>query len=254
MRIRCAALVAAALLSPLTASSQTVDELVQRHIDARGGYDKLKAIQTLRVTRTVATPFATVNVVVLKKRPSLIRWEQTVKGQTVTVPRAINATGAWDTAPTGAVVPKPEPLATEGREIDGDFDGLLVDWKQKGHTVTLEGKEAFPTGETYKLKVTTKGGTVRYVYLDTKTYLDTRQAGRVSLGPDPRNQTMRFNEVVFTYSDWKDVNGVKFPFAIDEERIGGGITQSFATFTEKIEVNVPIDDALFAQPAAPAVK
>jgi hypothetical protein len=55
--------------------------------------------------------------------------------------------------------------------------------------------------------------------------------------------------MVMTFSDYRDVNGVKFPFAVDEERTGGGITQSFATYTEKIEVNVPMEDALFAAPA-----
>jgi len=234
---------------PVPLSAQTVDDIVKRHVDARGGYEKMKAINTIRYTRTVATPFTSVQLIVLKKRPNLIRWEQTPKGQTVAIARAINPTGAWDTAAGGKVVPRPEPMATEGREIDGDFDGLLVDWKDKGHVVTLDGTEPAAAGGAYKLTVTTKSGTVRYVYLDPTTYLEVRQTGRVSLGPDPKTNEMRFNEVSFTFSDWKDVQGVKFPFAIDEERTGGGITQSFATFTDKIELNVPIDDALFAAPA-----
>jgi len=252
MRIRSAgtaALLALVVISPMAASAQTVDELITRHIDARGGHEKLKAIQTLKITRTVATPFTSVKMTIFKKRPDLIRWEQTPQGQTVAVPRAINATGAWDTN-QGKVVARPEALANEAREIDGDFDGLLVDWKAKGHVVTLEGREAGKAGEPHTLKVATRGGAVRYVYLDSKTYLETRQTGRVSLGPDPKTQEMRFNEVAFTYSDWRDVNGVKFPFAVDEDRTGGGITQSFAIYTEKIEVNVPMDDALFALPGS----
>ena len=248
MRSACAAAVLTlAALCPDSLSAQTVEDVVKRHIDARGGYEKLKAIQTIRYTRTVATPFSSVKVIVLKKRPNLIRWEQTPKGQTVAIPRAINASGAWDTV-GGKVVPRAEPMASEGRELDGDFDGLLIDWKDKGHTVTLEGTEPASAGGSIKLKVVTRGGATRYVYLDPKTYLEVRQTGRASLGPDPRTKEMRFNEVAFTYSDFRDVEGVKFPFAIDEERTGGGITQSFATFTEKIELNVPIDDAVFAAP------
>ncbi len=44
--------------------------------------------------------------------------------------------------------------------------------------------------------------------------------------------------------------GVKFPFAVDEDRTGGGIAQPFAIYTEKIEVNVPMEDALFALPGS----
>jgi outer membrane lipoprotein-sorting protein len=237
-------------VSVVTASAQTVDELVSKHIAARGGYDKLKAIETVRITRTVGTPFTTVKVVIYKKRPDLIRWEQTPKGQTEAVPRAINTTVAWDMA-QGKVVTRPEPIAVEGRETDGDFDGLLVDWQKKGHTVSLEGKQKVGSADTYKLKVTTKGGTVREVYLDATTFLEAQVVGRVRLPAiDPRTKEHRYNDTIFLFSDYRDVNGVKFPFAVDEERTGGGITQSFAHFTEKIEVNVPVDDSLFAAPQA----
>ena len=234
------------------ASAQTVDELVSKHIAARGGYDKLKAIETTRITRTVGTPFTTVKVVIYKKRPDLIRWEQTPKGQTDAVPRAINPTAAWDLA-QGKVVTRPEPVAVQGRETDGDFDGLLVDWQKKGHTVTFEGKDKVGSADAYKLKVTTKGGTVREVYLDASTYLETQVVGRVLLPAiDPRTKQHRYNDTSFVFSDYRDVNGVKFPFAVDEERTGGGITQSFAHFTEKIEVNVPMEDSLFTAPPQPA--
>ena len=233
------------------ASAQTVDELVAKHIEARGGYEKLKAINTMKITRTVATPFTNVKVVTFKKRPNLIRFEQTPKGQTTPVLRGINEAGAWDIA-QGKVVMRPETIAIEGRETDGDFDGLLVDWKAKGHTVTFEGKGKVGLNDAYKLKVTTKGGTIREVYLDANTFLEAQIVGRVRMPQrDPRTKEYRFNDTTFTFSDYRDVSGVKFPFAIDEERTGGGITQSLAYFTEHFEVNVPMEDGLFAAPAQP---
>ena len=231
------------------ARAQTVDELVAKHIAARGGYQKLKAINTVKTTKTVGTPFTTVKVVVYKKRPDLIRWEQVPKGQTDMIPRAINANGAWDMA-QGKVMMRPEPVAIEGRETDGDFDGLLVDWQKKGHTVSYEGKDKVGAADAYKLKVTTKAGTVREVYLDATTFLESQVVGRVRTPQmDPRTKQFRYNDTILLFSDYRDINGVKFPFAIDEERTGGGITQSFAHFTEKIEVNVPMEDALFAAPS-----
>jgi hypothetical protein len=237
------------LLAGAPAAAQTVDELVARHIEARGGYDKLKAINTIKITRTVATPFTSVEVITYKKRPNLVRFEQTPKGQTTAIPRAVNATAAWDTV-QGKIATRPDVLAIEAREIDGDFDGLLVDWKAKGHTVTLEGKEKVGTADTYKLRVTTKGGTVRDVYLDATTYLETQIVGKARLPQmDPKTKEFRFNDTTFVFSDYRDVNGVKFPFAVDEERTGGPITQSFASFTSKIELNLPMEDSLFDAPA-----
>lgn len=246
--------VALAVFSPSIASAQTVDEIVARHIEARGGYDKLKAIETIKITRAVATPFSTVTVVTYKKRPDLVRFDQTTKGQTTVIPRGINADGAWDVV-QGKVVMRAPDVATEGRETDGDFDGLLVDWKAKGHTVTLEGKDTVAGNEAHKLKVTTKGGSTRYVYIDTKSYMETGVSGTVKLpGMDPRTKQPRTQQSFWTYGDFRDVNGVKFPYSVDEERTGGPITTSYAHFTEKIELNVPMEDALFAPPATPAAK
>ncbi len=149
---------------------------------------------------------------------------------------------------------RPERVAIEGRELDADFDGLLVDWKQKGHTVTLEGNESIGGSQAHKLKVVTQGGSTRFVYVDTKTFMETGQSGRWLLPQmDPKTKEFRYLESTWTFGDFRDVNGVQFPFSVDEERIQMAgttpIATSHATFTEKIEVNVPMEDALFAAPA-----
>jgi hypothetical protein len=223
-------------------AAQTVDDLVARHIEARGGESRLKALHTIKITRTVATPFSNLRVIVYRKRPQLFRVEQgpTDPGA-ASVARGINAEAAWD-ATQGKVVTRPEAEAAEARDLEADFDGLLVDWKQKGHAVTLERKESLPWGEAYKLRVKTKSGAERMVYLDAKTYLERRQTGSLKL-PGGRQF-----DVVTDFDNYREVNGVKFPFDITEDRTGKEPSLSFVIYTEKIEVNVPLDDALFATP------
>lgn len=242
MRVLLLAVAAMACLPPSTASTQTVDELVARHVEARGGYDKIKAIQTIKITRVVATPFGNVRAINYRKRPHLLRIEQgPADPGAPLIPRGVNAEGAWDTI-QGRIVLRPEALAAETRELDTDFDGLLVDWKQKGHTVTLEGKEQLPAGEAYKLTVRLRSGAVRTIYLDARTYLERRQIGILNL-PGGR----QFN-IVQDFDNYREVNGVKFPFDINEDRTGKEPAQSYVIYTDKIEVNVPMDDALFATP------
>jgi hypothetical protein len=238
--LRLAARCGLAALTALAASSaaaQSVDDIVARHIEARGGHERLKAIETIKITRTVATPFTDLKVVVYKKRPHLFRLEQAPAGQPM-VPRAIGPDAAWDAIRGKVVVRQPQAFA-EARDLDGDFEGLLVNWKEKGHTVELEGRETLPGGEAYKLKVTTKSGAWGYLYLDAKTYLDRRH---VNLTPNRQAQ------VVVDFGGWREVGGVKFPFDITEERTSKAPVQTLVTYTEKIEINVPIDDALFATP------
>ena len=248
MRLPLSIAVAAALLTFIAppSAAQTVDELVAKNIAARGGMDKIKAIDTLKITRTVATGIGNnVRVIIYKKRPQLYRGEQgPAQPDATLIPRGVNADDAWDTV-QGKITTRPEPAETETREIDADFDGLLVDWKQKGHTISFDGQEALPGGEAHKLKVTTKSGVVRTVYLDAKTGLERRHTGVMTL---PNGRKL---DIVIDFSNWKDVSGVKFAFDINEDRVdpkGAAPAQSLVTYTEKIEANVPVEDALFATP------
>ena len=230
---------------PASALAQTVDEIVAGHIAARGGKDKLAAIQTVKMTRTVASGIGTtLRVIVYRKRPALMRVEQgpAQPGATMT-PRGINAEAVWDMV-QGKVVPRQPQLAAEAREVDGDFDGLLVDWREKGHSVAFAGRETLPGGETLKLTVTLKSGLVRTVYLDAKTHLDRRHTGVLNL-PNGR----RF-DITIDFDNWRDVGGVKFPFDIMEERTGKEPVVTLVTYTDKIELNVPMDEGLFTAPAA----
>ena len=122
-----ASVVAAVTFVPVPASAQTVDEVLQKYYAARGGYDKIKAIQTLKISQTVGNPFSRTKVVIVKKRPGLVRWEVTPAGQPAAIPRVINAEGGWDTQ-QGKVVPRPEIMLKEDRDIVADIDGPLVDW------------------------------------------------------------------------------------------------------------------------------
>jgi hypothetical protein len=54
--------------------------------------------------------------------------------------------------------------------------------------------------------------------------------------------------VTLTFSDYRNVDGIELPFAIDEERESFPV-QTIAIYTEKIELNVPVDEAAFTPPA-----
>ncbi len=237
--------VIALTLAPRISSGQTVDEIVSRHVTARGGLEKLRTIQTIKMTRTVATGIgSTLRVIVYRKRPNLMRLEQGLNqaGAPLT-PRGINPDAVWDVV-QGKAAARPAQIASEARDVDGDFEGLLVDWKAKGHAVTLAGREASPGGDVYKLDVVLKSGLRRAVYLDAATYLERRHTGTMNL-PGGRQF-----DVTISFDNWRDVEGVKFPFDITEERTGKEPVATLVTYTERIELNLPMEDALFAMPSS----
>jgi len=222
-----------------TASAQTVDELVAKNVEARGGAARLKAIESVRIERTVATLFNDIEIVIYKKRPNLYRSEQRSKANPNVIARGFADT-AWESA-NGKTTVREGAGPAEQREVDADFDGFLVDYRDKGHAIALEGKARVAGADAYKLKVTMKSGAVRYVYLDAATLLERRHETTIELAPGRRVAT------TIDYSDWREVSGVKFPFAVEEERDAPG--QTFVHYTKRIEVNVPLDDAMFRMPS-----
>jgi outer membrane lipoprotein-sorting protein len=224
--------------------AQTVDEILAKHFEAQGGVEKLKALNTMRITGTMTIgPGMEAPIVMERKRPGKRRIEFTVQGMTGV--QAFDGERAWSVMP---FMGKSDPeYASEedskNERDDADFDGALMDWKSKGHTVELVGKEPVEGADAYKIKVTKKNGNVEYDYFDTETYLLVKQEGTVR-----RRGTEIEGESLF--SDYKDVDGYLMPFSWEQGAKGMPQRQKM-TFS-KIEVNVPLDDSRFVMPKTAA--
>jgi hypothetical protein len=164
-----------------------------------------------------------------------------------TIVRGVNENAAWDTTPDGKVTARSPDAAVEVREIDADFDGLLVDYAKKGHTVAYAGADRTGGIDTHTLTVTLKSGAVRTVYLDATTFLRAQAARHDddAAGPEGAGDA--------DLQRLPDVDGIELPFAIDEERESFPV-QTIAIYTEKIELNVPVEEAAFTPPAAAETK
>jgi len=220
------------------ASAQTADELVQKNIQARGGLEKMQAIKSLRVTGKVHTADMEIPVVIQFKRPGLVRAEVSVQG--LLVVKAYDGETAWQIDATeGSPDPEKAPENEAKTIIEmGDLDGLLVNYKAKGHTVEMAGKEELESTPVYKLKVTQKNGDVKFIYLDSQSYLELKTSGK------RKEQGREYVEDEY-YSDYKPVGGVLMAHAV-ETRVDGQ-PEDQITF-DKVEVNVAIDDAVFKMP------
>ena len=228
-------------------TTPSVDELVNKNIAARGGVEKLKAIQSVKVTgKGIAMNGLELPMTVVLKRPGLMRTELSLQGRMIV--QAFDGTDSWSINPmTGSDEPQ-KAAADESKQArnraESTFDGFLMDYKSKGIKVELVGKEDVEGAPAYKLKLTTKDGDVIYNYLDVGTYLDVKTTANVK-------QMGQEMEVDSYPSDYKSVNGVMMAHTIDQ-RVGGNSVMKLVM--DKVETNVPIDDAVFKFPAKPAAK
>jgi len=235
---------ALALLVTSTAQAQTVDDVVRRYLQARGGLAKLRAVQTLRLSGTMELPGVSAPYVLELKRPGKMRTEVTVEGQKSI--RAYDGRTAWEQLPLPGEAPRPmspEDAAEARAQADVDMSPL-VDAAAKGYTVELEGRDRLPGGETFKLVVRGKEGPPRTMHLDTRTHLVVETL-------DLRQVDGKPVEFATEIGDYRSVEGLVFPHRLE---VGprGSPEQRQRLVLEKVEINPPLDDARFSMPAAPS--
>ena len=238
------AVIVLAVVSCLSVFSlaQTADELVNKNIQAKGGIDKIKAIKSVRITGKLnAGGGFTAATVQENERPNLVRETFSLQGMTAVT--AYDGTTGWHIQPFGGHK-DPELIGEDelrGLLIDADFDGPLVDYKEKGNTVEYLGHDIVDGDDALRLKVTLKDGDIIYYYLDPDTFLEIREEVQQFIRGS-------VHESVSEMGSYKPVQGVMYPFSISQGSKANPAEQS--TTVEKIEVNVPIDKADFALPAS----
>jgi hypothetical protein len=230
-----------ALLS-ISAAAQTADEIVNKNIAARGGLEKIHAIKSVRVSAKLLQGGIELPVILQRKRPDSLRMELTFQGKTII--QGYDGTTGWVISPmTGSS----EPLKLTEDQVkeiasQADIDGMLVDYKTKGHSVELIGKEDLEGNQAYKLKVTKKNGNIAYVFIDAENFLEIKTTEKSK----PQGTEIEID----TYqADYKPVNGIMIAHAV-EGKVKG--QTAFQIAVDKIEFDVPIDDAIFKLPVSAA--
>ncbi len=221
-------------------NAQSVDEIIAKNIEAKGGYEKLKSIKTMKAEGQLTAQGGMVQgeITIFHKRPNKMRFNMEFQGQTMV--QAFDGENGWMIIPfMGSTEPQRMPEAQlKSMRSNADMDGVLMDYKKKGHKVELIGKEDVEGTEAYKLKVTLKDSSVQYIYLDAEYFIELKISHVTKI-----NDT---EQVIDTFlSDYKEVEGTMVPFAIEQKR--GDMVLSQITLSS-IEYNIDIDDSFFVMP------
>ena len=226
------------LASP--ASAQSIDEIVARHMAARGGSERWQAIRSLRmIGRAFAGPGREALVTREIKRPGRVRTEFTFQGLTGVY--AYDGKRGWQVSPLTGVL-DPQALEPENAQVaaeQADLEGALAGGARKGYTLALIGPETIAGREALHIRVTPKTGPPQDHYLDAETYLLVRTEATRQV----RGRTTLLETV---YGDYRSVGGAVFAHSID---IGArGRPDRVHIVVESIEVNPSIDDKRFRMP------
>jgi hypothetical protein len=237
--------IALTTLLTLLARAQTADEIIAKNIQARGGLEKLKSVQTLRISGNFAIGGFRAAFVQENKRPFKVREEQIIQGMVGI--DAYDGKVAWHVVPWEGRKDADLISADDRKSLieDGDIDGQLVDYRNKDHRAEYVGHDSVEGTDCYKIKLTLATGDVRYYYIDTDTFMQLKTEDETNI-----RGTVRYTETYF--GDYEQVDGIYFPFALEAGTKGDSERVKYTI--DKIAVNSPLPDSLFAMPAAGANK
>jgi hypothetical protein len=172
------------------------------------------------------------------KRPAKVRVEGTF--QAITFVQTFNGKDGWSLNPfTGATDPQPfSEDELKSMRYQADMDGMLWNWKEKGYTVTFDGKEDMEGTSCFKIKLVTKEGDNFTYYIDSDSYIMIRSNTKIKV---MGNET----EADTYYSNYMQVEGMAVPAKI-ETKMNGQIAMTIVV--DKVEFNTELDDALFEKP------
>lgn len=235
------------LLFVFTAKAQSVDEIIDQYLEVTGGKDNWRALKSIRISGKanqmgMEFPYITLQTASGKQKNTF-----TFQGQEMVQP-AFDGNEGWS---TNFMTMKAEKMETEDsenmkREI-GDFPSPLLDYKEKGYSAVLEGKETIEGTECFKVKFTKKPllvdgkeeENISYYFFDTESY-----ALIVVKSTQLKGQG-KGTVVEVIMSDYQEVEGLYFPFSTAYKQGGqGGVSLGI----DKIELNIEVDDKEFVFP------
>jgi hypothetical protein len=227
----------------IAAAGQTADELVQKNIQAKGGLEKIKALKSVRMSGNFDGGGGFhARVGQDNMRPNMVR--ETFSLQGMTGVQAYDGTTGWVIRPFGGRK-DPQLMGEDDLRdllIDADFDGPLVDYKEKGNTVEYLGHDIVDGDDALRLKVTLKDGDIIYYYLDPDAFIEIRKEVQEFIRGQVR-------ETVVDLGSYKAVAGVMFAFSVSAGPKNDPSNRQTITY-DKIEANVVMDASLFAVPAS----
>jgi len=211
--------------------AQSADDIIKKHIDAKGGADNWKKVKSMKMVGSMNAGGQEMQMVFTRVQDKAFRMDMTIAGMENY--NIVTDKEGWAYFPVGGQT-KPEAMTADDVKQSADeldIQGPLVNYKEKGNTVTLIGKDDIEGTECYKLKVIYKSGKEVTMCIDASNYYLIRQIEKMKANGKEIEQTVNL-------SNYKKLpEGIMFPMTMN-------FGQGEVTF-KSVEVNPNIDESIF---------
>lgn len=222
--------------------AQNAEEIISKYITTIGGAEKLKALKGVKMEMSVNSGGMEIPVELVQLPGGKMYVKINLQGKEMTQ-MASDGNTMWSTNFMTMKAEKADAESTENAKLSNqDFPDALLDYKAKGYSAEYVGKETKEGTECFKVKFTKKPVTVNGVKTDDVTYyfFDTENNLPIATEAEIKEGPMKGQKSVSTMSDYQEVDGIFFPFAMNQ---GGQDLK-----VTKISFNPVVDDKAFAFP------
>jgi outer membrane lipoprotein-sorting protein len=222
--------------------SLSLDEVVERNTAAMGGHAAIEAVQSIQIDLHIKDPSFEMDGTYYAARPGKMRIDVIADGKHVFT-EAFDGQSGWQWEGKGEQKPATEKATAalrHGVELPGKLFGLH-ELKARGHKIELIGREQIDGVNYYVLQLILNDGYTVSLYVDPNSWLVTRRRDVRPLHVDVDPTPTTIEQVS---SDFRDVNGVKFPFATTETDLNTGKLLE-STTTKSVKINPTLPPTLF---------
>ncbi len=223
--------------------AQTADEIIAKYFENTGGIEKMKALKTMKASGKMTMQGMDLDFNMTSKVPNKQLVKIMVQGQEII--QAYDGTDAWMLNPfMGGKDPVKIP-AEEAKEMtEQEIEDEFIDYKKKGHQVTLLGKEEVDGTACFKIELiknknNDKEDVTEIHYFDAENFVPIMTTAFARSGP------VKGQEAKTYLSDYQEVDGLMMPFSM-ETKVNGQTIQKMTL--QKITINESVEDTLFTFP------
>jgi hypothetical protein len=227
-----------ALLLASFANAQTADEIVNKHIEALGGKDKLSQIKSISYDNKTEVMGNESNSTITVLNGKGYKNEANFNGQQII--QVVTDKGAWAINPFGG---SSDAQAMPADQYKLAEDGIyvpdpLVNYAEHGAKIELQGQEKVDSVNAFKIKYTNKdSGTITY-YINPSTFyiIESVKTGEVQ---------GQLTNITITYSDYRKTDfGIYLAYAVNIDMGQFALKSN----VNKVDINKDVNPSIFLMP------